>query len=80
YGITPSAISAKDQAAKNRLTIRVKVTYKNKQDSKSNFDTTFQRYKEYDSSLSLSAVEEELIKEINEELVDDIFNKAFVNW
>lgn len=80
YGISPSAISAKDQASKNRLTIRIKVTCKNRQDKKSNFETTFTRYKEYDASLSLSSVEEELIQEINEELVDDIFNKAFVNW
>lgn len=80
YNVTPVAISSNDKAAKNRLTITVKVTYKNKQDSKSNFETTFSRYKEYDSSLSLSNVEEELIKEINEELVDDIFTKAFVNW
>ncbi len=80
YNVTPVAISSNDQAAKNRLTITVKVTYRNKQDSKSNFETTFSRYKEYDSSLSLSNVEEELIKEINEELVDDIFTKAFVNW
>ncbi len=80
YNVTPVAISSNDQAAKNRLTITVKVTYKNRQDSKSNFETTFSRYKEYDSSLSLANVEEELIKEINEELVDDIFTKAFVNW
>ena len=80
YSVTPSAISANDRAAKNRLTIRVKVTCRNMQDKKSDFETTFTRYKEYDSSLSLSDVEEELIKEINEELVDDIFTKAFVNW
>ncbi|MDO5760101.1 MAG: LptE family protein [Bacteroidota bacterium] len=80
YVVSPVAISSNDQAAKNRLTISVKVTYRNRQDSKSNFETTFSRYKEYDSSLALSNVEEELIKEINEELVDDIFTKAFVNW
>lgn len=80
YFVSPVAISSNDQAAKNRLTISVRVTYRNKQDSKANFETTFSRYKEYDSSLSLSSVEEELIREINEELVDDIFTKAFVNW
>ncbi|MBR1769598.1 MAG: LptE family protein [Bacteroidales bacterium] len=80
YHVTPVAISSNDQAAKNRLTITVKVSYRNKQDRKANFDTSFSRYKEYDSSLSLSNVEEELIREINEELVDDIFTKAFVNW
>ncbi len=80
YSVSPVAISSNDQAAKNRLTISVRVTFRNRQDSKSDFETTFSRYKEYDSSLSLSNVEEELIREINEELVDDIFTKAFVNW
>ncbi len=80
YRVSPTAITATDQAAKNRLTISVKVKYTNKQDSKSNFEESFTRYKDYDASLSLSSVEEALIKEINEELVDDIFTKAFVNW
>ena len=80
YRVSPTAISSNDQAAKNRLTITVKVKYTNRTDSKSNFEESFTRYKDYDASLSLSAVEEALIKEINEELVDDIFNKAFVNW
>ena len=80
YRVTPTAITATDQAAKNRLTIIVRVKYTNRTDSKSNFDETFTRYKDYDASLSLSSVEESLIKEINDELVDDIFNKAFVNW
>lgn len=80
YYVSPAAISSNDRAAKNRLTISIKVIYRNKQNEKSGFETTFTRFKEYDSSLSLSSVEEELIKEINEELVDDIFTKAFVNW
>ncbi|MBR1626649.1 MAG: LptE family protein [Bacteroidales bacterium] len=80
YRVTPTAITATDQAAKNRLTIVIRVKYTNRTDSKSNFDETFTRYKDYDASLSLASVEEALIKEINDELVDDIFNKAFVNW
>ncbi len=80
YNVTPTAIGSTDQAAKNRLTISVKVKYTNRTDSKSNFEQVFSRYKEYDASLNLSSVEEDLIKQINEELVDDIFTKAFVNW
>ena len=44
------------------------------------FSQNFTRFRDYDSSLSLNDVEEALIKQINEELVEDIFNKAFVNW
>jgi hypothetical protein len=80
YSVTPAAISSNDKAAKNRLTIAIRVKYVNHKDSKSNFETTFSRYKDYDSGLSLSSVETSLIKEIDDELVDDIFTKAFVNW
>ena len=80
YSVTPTAISSSDQAAKNRLTITVQVKYSNRLDKKNDFEQVFTRYKEYDASLSLSSVEESLIKEINGELVDDIFTKAFVNW
>lgn len=80
YVISPSAIGANDRAAKNRLTITIRVVYKNNKDPKANYQTQFSRFREYDSSYSLSDVEESLIKEINEELVEDIFNKSFVNW
>ena len=78
--ISPSAIGANDRAAKNRLTITIRIVYKNNKDTKANYQTQFSRFREYDSSYSLSDVEESLIKEINEELVEDIFNKSFVNW
>jgi hypothetical protein len=80
YSVSPSAIGANDKAAKNRLTITVRVAFKNNQNPKANYQTQFSRYREYDSSYSLSDVEESLIKEINEELIEDIFNKSFVNW
>lgn len=80
YVISPSAIGANDRAAKNRLTITIRIVYKNNKDPKANYQTQFSRFREYDSSYSLSDVEESLIKEINEELVEDIFNKSFVNW
>lgn len=80
YSVTPTAISSNDQAAKNRLTITVKAEFINKKDPKMNFQQSFSRYRDYDSGLSLSDVEESLINQINEELVEDIFNKALVNW
>ena len=80
YSVTPAAIGSNDKAAKNRLTITIRVNFKNNQNPKSNYQTQFSRFKEYDSSYSLGDVEESLIKEINEELVEDIFNKSFVNW
>jgi hypothetical protein len=65
----------------NRITITVSVDFTNKKNEKQNFENkTFTRYQDYSSSLSLAAVQDDLIKEINDQLVQDIFNQAVVNW
>jgi hypothetical protein len=38
------------------------------------------RYADFDASLDLRQVEDQLNQEIVRQLVDDIFNRAFVNW
>jgi hypothetical protein len=80
YSTSPVAIQSNDQAALNRLTISVNVKYYNKFDEKKNFDATFTRFADYPSGQNLSDVEGELIREINRQLIDDIFNRAFINW
>lgn len=80
YAINPVSIQSNDQAAMNRLTITVQVRYTNRFDSKTNFAQSFSRYRDYDAQLSLSSVESSLIEEIVEELADDIYQRAFVNW
>lgn len=82
YNVQPVAIQAGNEpmAGKNRLTISVNVRFTNVNNEKQNFEQMFSRYEDFSSTESLSAVEQELIKTINEMLVDDIFNKAFVNW
>ena len=43
-------------------------------------DQTFTRYQDYNSALDLSDVEASLTEEIVKMLIEDIFNRAFVNW
>jgi hypothetical protein len=80
YRTQPVAIQGDDQAALNRLTITVEVTYTNTFDDKMSFDSQFSRYSDYSSSQQLSSVQEELVDEIVTMLVEDIFNKAVINW
>ncbi|MFA5782629.1 MAG: LptE family protein [Bacteroidales bacterium] len=80
YLTQPVAIQGDETAALNRLTITVNVKFSNKSDEKQNFEQTFSRFEDFQSSQSLSSVEETLINDINEALVEDIFNKAVVNW
>ncbi|MDQ3192454.1 MAG: LPS assembly lipoprotein LptE [Bacteroidota bacterium] len=82
YSTMPVAIQAGQisQASYNRLTITVNVKFINTKDETQNFEASFNRFTDYDSSKNLSDVEMVLIKEINDQLVQDIFNRAVSNW
>lgn len=80
YTTRPDAIQGDQTAALNRLTITVNIRYYNNVEEDKDFEQQFSRFKQYSSTLSLSQVELDLIDQINEELVEDIFNKALVNW
>jgi hypothetical protein len=80
YAISSVAIQGNETAALNRLLITVKVKFTNIKEEEYDFETNFSRYADYETSLDLSAIEEGLITEINEQLTQDIFNKAVSNW
>lgn len=80
YSVQPQAISGNEVAQLNRLTITVQVKFTNKFDEKQNFESNFSRYLDYPSSQNLVSVQDDLIAEINDQLVQDIFNKSVVNW
>lgn len=80
YSVQPVAIQGNETAALNRLTIAVSVKFVNKTDPKQNWESSFSRYQDYSSTLNLVSVQDGLIKEITDQLVQDIFNKSVVNW
>ncbi len=80
YETRPTAITGQETAAQNRLTISVRVKYTNDLEPDLDYDTNFSRYEDYDATQNLADVENELIELIVENLMEDIFNKAFVSW
>ncbi len=80
YTASPTAIQGNDVAAQYRLTITVKVIFVNSIDESQNFEQSFSRFEDYSSTLDLNSVQDNLVETITEALVDDIFNKAVVNW
>jgi hypothetical protein len=80
YQTRPTAITGEETAARNRLTITVRVKYTNAMEPDLDYDSSFSRYEDYDASQNLTDVENTLIELIVEDLVEDIFNKAFVSW
>jgi len=83
-GFTTQAVAATSATTANssltRLTITIEVTFSDKNDPKKNFTASFSRYADYVSSQSLTAVQGDLITQINKQLVQDVFDKAFNNW
>ena len=79
YRTSPVAISGQT-AAMNRLTVTVKVRFSNRIDDTKDFEQSFSRYEDYPSDQDLNSVQEALTATIVEQLVEDIFNKALVNW
>lgn len=79
YYEKPMAANA-NTAALNKLTISVRVEFVDNFNEKNSWKKTFTRSQVYDGTLSLSDVEEELTKDINDQLVNDIFTKIAVNW
>jgi len=80
YNVAPVAIQSSDAAALNRMTVTVNVKYTNRFDASKNFEQSFTRFTDYSAKDNLSSVEDGLLDEINRQLTEDIFNKAFNNW
>lgn len=80
YSSRPTAISGNETAALNRFTISVRVKYTNTLDEEMNFNEVFTHYEDYASNKNLSEVEDELMETIIEQIIEDIYNRTFVNW
>lgn len=80
YSTSTVAATNVEQAATVRLTITVNITMKSKLNPKSDFTQSFSRSQDFPASKSLNEVQDKLVEEINKQLIDDIFNRAFVNW
>ena len=80
YEVTVAAIQGQEQASKNRLSISIQIIFENRLDKNKSFSQTFTRFADFNSTQQISAIESSLINDIGEQLADDIYNKAFVNW
>jgi len=80
YEVTITGAQGVQVATKNRLTIAVQINFTNRLNEKADFSQTFTRFSDFNASQMLQSVETALIEDIGNQLADDIFNKAFVNW
>ena len=83
YDIRPIALQNNNNpsAGGNRLTIRVSVKYTNNIEPKQSFEESFEKYRDFTlGSQSVDVIQLSLIKDVNLQLTEDIFNRAFAQW
>ena len=80
YDQTNKSISADGYSSMVQLRMTVKVKFVNNKLHKDDFEKTFTASREYDASQQLSAVQEELVQQMIDDIVDQIFNATVANW
>jgi hypothetical protein len=83
YDIKPIALQNNNNptAGGNRLSIRVSVKYTNNLNPKQSFEESFEKFQDFNlGSQSVDVIQLQLIKTVNLQLSEDIFNRAFAQW
>ena len=80
YSLSPQSVGEDAYATETRLTITVHIKYTDNINPSNNVDQNFSAYRQFSSSLLLIDVQDDLCREISEELVDLIFNATLGNW
>jgi hypothetical protein len=78
----PMEIQRDEVAAHNRLTVTIQVKFVNTKSDKDSdsFDTSFSHYEDFSVDQDYNSVEADLLKKITDKIIEDVFNKALVNW
>ena len=79
YSLTTTGIS-NQSASLNRLTVSFHLILKNNLDEKKNLETDISRSYDFRADQSLTDYEQSHFNEIIKNLVEEIFNKIFINW
>lgn len=80
YSLSPQAVTENAYASQTRLTISVRVKYIDNKQPNKDIDQTFSAYRDFDSSLMLNDVQDDLCQQISKELVELIFNATLGDW
>lgn len=80
YDQTNKSISADGYSSMVQLKMTVKVKFVNNKKHEDDFDRSFSASREYDSSQQLTAVQDELVQQMIDDIVDQVFNATVAKW
>ena len=80
YSQRNKSVSAEGYSAQTELSITVNVRFTNNTNHQEDFEQQFTATTSYETTQSLAAVQEQLVTEMIEDIVDQIFNATVANW
>ena len=80
YSQTNKSVGSEGSSTQVQLKIVVNVRFVNTKKHEQDFEQRFSATAEYDSSKQLAAVQEELVQEMIDDIVDQIFNATVAIW
>ena len=80
YDLTPMAVSQDNFAERTVFTVTVQVKYVNHVNEKESFERSFKAYRDFPRSQPFVAVQDDLLREIMDDLLKQIYNATVENW
>lgn len=80
YSQTNKSISSDGYSAQTQLKMTVNVRFTNNKKHEEDFEKSFSATTSYDSSQSLASVQEELVQQMIDDIVGQIYNATVANW
>lgn len=80
YSQTNKSISSDGFSAQTQLKMTVNVRFKNSSKPDKNFEKTFSAVTQYDSKQQLNSVQEQLVQEMIDDIVSQIYNATVADW
>ena len=80
YSQRNKSVSAEGYSAQTELSITVNVRFTNNTNHQEDFEQQFTATASYETTQSLASVQEQLVTEMIDDIVDQIFNATVANW
>ena len=80
YSQRNKSVSSEGYSAQTELSITVNVRFTNNRNHSEDFERQFTASQSYETTRSLSSVQEELVTQMVKDLTEQIFNATVANW
>lgn len=80
YQLTPLAIAADSYSSQTKVTLTIKVRFSNNKNPEDDFEKTYSASQTFDSKNMLTDVQDDLVKLMIADIVDNIYNDTVAKW